>query len=56
MRYALARFLQVLGLATVLLGLYVGISMSNSQVELIYLAVGLAVFYGGRLLQGKDRE
>jgi len=36
--------------------LYVGISLSNSRVELIYLGVGLAVFYGGRLLQGKERE
>ena len=56
MRYALARFLQILGLATVLLGLYVGISLSNVRVELIYLGIGAALFYGGRLLQGKDRE
>lgn len=56
MKYAFARFLQVLGLATVLLGLYVGISLSNVRAELIYLAVGAALFYGGRVLQGKNEE
>lgn len=56
MRYALARFLQLLGLATVLLGLYVGISVSNVKAELIYLGVGAALFYGGRLLQGKEES
>ena len=54
LRYALARFLQALGLATVLVGLYVGISVSNVRAELIYLGVGAAMFYGGRLLQGKN--
>lgn len=54
MRYALARFLQVLGLATVLIGLYVGISVSNVRAELIYLGIGAAVFYAGRLLQGQN--
>ena len=56
MRYALARFLQVLGLSTVLIGLYVGISVSNVRAELIYLGIGAALFYGGRLLQGKPPE
>jgi len=55
-RYALARFLQVLGLATVALGVYVGISLGNVRVELIYGGVGFALFCGGRLLQGKVRE
>ena len=54
MRYALARFLQAIGLATVLVGLYVGISVSNVRAELIYLGVGAALFYGGRLLQGRN--
>lgn len=54
MRYAFARFLQALGLATVLIGLYVGISESNVRMELVYLGIGAALFYGGRLLQGKD--
>jgi len=54
LRYALARFLQALGLATVLVGLYVGISVSNVRAELIYLGVGAALFYGGRLLQGRN--
>lgn len=54
MRYALARFLQVLGLATVLVGLWVGISVSNVRAELIYLGVGVAIFYAGRILQGKN--
>ena len=56
MRYAFARFLQVLGLATVPLGLYVGISESNVRLELIYLGIGAALFYAGRLLQGKNQE
>ena len=56
MRYSIARFLQLLGLATVALGLYVGISLSNVKAELIYLGVGAALFYAGRLLQGKNPE
>jgi len=55
-RYVFARFLQILGLATVLLGLFVGISVSNVRVELIYLGLGVALFYGGRLLQGKNAQ
>jgi len=54
-RYFFARFLQALGLATVLVGLFVGISVSNVKAELIYLGIGVALFYGGRLLQGKNR-
>ena len=56
MRYTIARLLQALGLATVLIGLYVGISFSNVRAELVYLGIGAALFYGGRLLQGKDKE
>lgn len=56
LKYAFARFLQVLGLATVLVGLWVGISVSNVRAELIYLGVGVALFYGGRLLQDKNPE
>jgi hypothetical protein len=56
LRYAIARFLQLLGLATVLLGFYVGVTVSNVKAELIYLGVGAAIFYGGRLLQGKDES
>ena len=56
MKYAFARFLQALGLATVLIGLYVGISFSNVRLELIYLGIGAAIFYAGRLLQGKNAD
>jgi len=55
-KYALARFLQALGLATVLIGLYVGISFSNVRAELVYLGIGAGLFYGGRLLQGKNTD
>ena len=53
MRYALGRFLQVLGMATLLVGLLVGINLSNARVELIYCFIGIAVFIAGRLIQGK---
>jgi hypothetical protein len=55
-RYPLARFLQLLGLATVALGFYVGVSLSNVKAELIYFGIGVALFYAGRLLQGKPSE
>ena len=52
MRYGIGRFLQVLGMATVLVGLWVGISVSNVRAELIYLGLGIGLFIVGRLLQG----
>ena len=56
MRYALARFLQAIGLATFPLGLYVGVTTGNVKAELIYCGIGAAIFFAGRLLQGKDKE
>ena len=55
-RYAIGRFLQVLGMATVLVGLWVGISVSNVRAELIYLGLGIALFVCGKLLQGKPGD
>ena len=55
-RYAFARFLQALGLATVLIGFYVGVKEDNARLELIYLGIGAGLFYAGRLLQGKQAE
>jgi len=52
-RYVIGRLLQVFGLATALVGLYVGISVSNARAELIYLGVGVAIFYAGIVVQGK---
>ncbi|MBI4563239.1 MAG: hypothetical protein HY716_00910 [Planctomycetes bacterium] len=51
MRVAIGRALQLLGLATVLVGLGVGIAMSNVKAELLYLGAGVALFYGGRWLE-----
>ena len=56
LRYALARFLQAIGLATFPLGLYVGVTTGNVKAELIYCGIGAAIFFAGRLLQGKDKE
>ena len=53
MRYAFGRFLQVLGMATTLVGLMVGINLSNARIELLYCLVGIAIFIAGRLIQGK---
>jgi hypothetical protein len=55
-RYSIARLLQALGIATFPLGLYVGISTGNVKAELIYCGVGAALFYAGRLLQGRNPE
>lgn len=54
MRYALGRFLQVLGMATTLVGLLVGINLSNARYELIYCGVGIVIFFVGYLVQGKQ--
>ena len=56
LRHSIAFFLQVLGLATFPLGLYVGITTGNVKAELIYCGIGAAIFYAGRLLQGKKAE
>jgi hypothetical protein len=56
LRHSIALLLQVLGLATFPLGLYVGIATGNVKAELIYCGIGAAIFYAGRLLQGKNRE
>ena len=55
-RYVIGRLLQVFGLATALIGLYVGVSVSNARAELIYLGVGVAIFYAGVVLQGRNKE
>jgi len=55
-RTGIARVLQVLGLSLVLVGLFVGVTVSNVKAELLYGAVGVLLFYGGRYLEtGKPR-
>ena len=53
MRYALGRFLQVLGMATTLVGLLVGINLSNARYELLYCFVGIIIFIIGYFVQGR---
>jgi hypothetical protein len=49
--YWVAKILQVLGLFITLDGLYVGIRLDDMQTEVILLALGAAIFYGGRRLE-----
>lgn len=55
MLYLLAKALEVSGLVTLLWGLYIGLSGQGMFVEVALLAVGAAVFYLGRHLEGKGR-
>ena len=41
-------------MATLLVGLLVGIQMKSARAELIYCGIGIIVFIIGRLVQGKD--
>ncbi len=51
MRTWTGRILQGLGLAIVLIGLFTGVSLNNVRLELMYLGVGVVVFYGGRYVE-----
>jgi len=49
--YAIARALQFLGLIVTGFGFFAGVIGGNVRGELVLLAVGAAIFFGGRWLQ-----
>lgn len=49
--YAIARALQFLGLIVTGFGFFAGVIGGNVRGELTLLAVGAAIFFGGRWLQ-----
>lgn len=51
MKSTIGRALQVIGMALVLVGLLVGISVGNVRAELIYMGVGVLAFYLGRVVE-----
>jgi len=53
--YAVARSVQFLGLVVAGSALFVGLLGHNVRRELLLLAVGAAIFFAGRALQGGDR-
>lgn len=55
MVYALGRFLEMVGLCVVLLGLVVGLSYGAIRAELLYLAGGAGIFALGYLLERRHR-
>jgi len=53
--YASARALQLAGLVVTGIGLWTGLLGGDTRRELAFLAVGAALFFGGRWLQGRSR-
>jgi hypothetical protein len=53
--YAVARGVQFLGLVVAGSALFVGLLGHNVRRELFLLAVGAAIFFAGRALQGGNR-
>ncbi len=54
--YTLGRGLQILGMATLMMALYVGFTMERGTgPELLLLAIGCLFFIVGRLLEGRVR-
>lgn len=55
-RYVAGVFLQILGMAAVLVGLLMGVSDARFvRHELMYLGAGIIVFYAGHVLRGARR-
>ena len=52
----IAKALQMLGLAQVLIGVFVGISQDNLATEYKIAAIGLGFFLIGRLVEGKSKK
>ena len=53
--YTAGRALQFLGLIVTGFGFFVGVLGGNLRGELAFLAVGAAIFFGGRLLESQGR-
>lgn len=53
--YAVARALQFVGLVVTGLALFAGVLGGNVRREIALLALGAALFFGGRWLQGRGR-
>jgi hypothetical protein len=51
--YAAARTLQFLGLIVTGIGFFSGVGTGNVRRELLLLAVGASLFFGGRWLQSR---
>ncbi len=49
----IAKALQTIGLAQVLIGVFVGILQDNLATEYKIAAIGLGIFIMGRLMEGK---
>lgn len=49
------RIVQIIGMVLVIEGLYLGIVKHSMNLEMIFVGVGISVFYGSRWL-GKKRE
>lgn len=52
---ALARLLQMAGLIVTGIGFFDGVIAGNARRELLLLGLGMALFFGGRALQGMER-
>ncbi|MCH7753727.1 hypothetical protein IH970_01205 [candidate division KSB1 bacterium] len=52
----IAKALQTIGLAQVLIGVFVGIFQDNLAVEYKIAAVGLGIFIMGRLIESKSKK
>jgi hypothetical protein len=53
--YASARALQLTGLIVTGVGLWNGLLGGNIRRELAFLAIGAAIFFAGRWLEGRHR-
>jgi hypothetical protein len=51
--YTFARALQLSGLVVTGVGLWNGLFEGNIRRELVFLAIGAAIFFAGRWLQGR---
>ena len=51
-----AKALQTIGLAQVLIGVFIGILQDNLTVEYKIAAIGLGIFIIGRLIESKVRK
>lgn len=48
-----ARILQIIGILTVFNALYFGIARNSMKVEVLFLFIGVMIFYAGRIFERK---
>lgn len=54
-RFYLSRFLMLLGMGTLVVGLIHGVQTGDSKTELALLGVGVVLFFAGRLVDRPGR-